>query len=130
MGLEISSTLLARLLSEAHASPQAEICGLLFGSAERIDAAEACANVAANPARRFEIDPVALFAAHRRARRGRVKVLGHYHSHPSGDPVPSETDAAGAMGDGAVWLILGSGDARAWRAEDVGRFEEVALIVA
>src|SRR4051794_37907155 len=108
MGYKISSTLLERLLTDTKNSPHAEICGLLYGSLlygslGRIAEAEACANVAADPARSFEIDPAALFAAHRRARSGGapgadMAVIGHYHSHPSGAAVPSERDAAQAMG--------------------------------
>jgi len=127
MSVTISSELVQRLVAEAAASPDAEICGLLFGAAGRIDASEACANVAANPAQTFEIDPAALFAAHRRARGGGLAVIGHYHSHPSGSPVPSPRDAAQAMGDDAVWLILGGGIARAWRSVEVGAFVEEAI---
>ena len=124
MSVTISSELLGRLLAEADASLDAEICGLLFGAAGRIETAEGCANVAANPARAFEIDPKALFAAHRRTRGGGLAVIGHYHSHPSGSPVPSPRDAAQAMGDGAVWVILGGGEVRAWRSVEVGAFVE------
>lgn len=127
MSVTISSELLAQLVAAANASPDAEICGLLFGTVGRIEAAEACANVAANPARTFEIDPKALFAAHRRARGGGPSVVGHYHSHPSGLPIPSPRDAAQAMGDGAVWLILGGGAARAWRSVARGAFVEETI---
>lgn len=126
MGLEISSALLARLLAEAAASPEAEVCGLLFGTDTRITAAEVCANVAAEPERAFEIDPAALFAAYRRARYGGQTVIGHYHSHPSGQAEPSAIDAASAMGDGAVWLIV-AGGARAWRTVQAGAFDELTL---
>jgi proteasome lid subunit RPN8/RPN11 len=129
MRLEISSALSARLLAEAAASPNAEICGLLFGSERTIEGAESCANVAAEPTRRFEIDPVALLAAHRRARGGGAAVIGCYHSHPSGSPLPSATDAESAMGDGAVWIILGGGEALAWRTVQRGVFEAVELVV-
>ncbi|MEN2785101.1 M67 family metallopeptidase [Sphingomonas qilianensis] len=128
MRLEISSALLAGLLAEVRATPDREICGLLFGTTYRIEAAAACANVAPAPARAFEIDPVALFAAHRRARAGGPAVIGHYHSHPSGRAEPSATDAASAMGDGAVWLILAGHEARAWRTARAGAFEGVALV--
>jgi proteasome lid subunit RPN8/RPN11 len=84
--------------------------------------------VAADPARSFEIDPAALFAAHRRARAGAVVVIGHYHSHPSGAAVPSARDAAQAMGDGALWLILTADEARLWRSDRVGVFDEVGLV--
>ncbi len=127
MSVTISSEVLTQLIAAAEASPDAEICGLLLGAAGRIVAAKACANVAADPARTFEIDPRALFAAHRRARSGGLAVVGHYHSHPSGLPIPSARDAAQAMGDGAVWVILGGGAARAWRSVDVGVFVEEAI---
>ncbi len=124
MSVTISSEVLTQVVAAATAAPDAEICGLLFGTARRIEAAEACANVAADPARTFEIDPRALFAAHRRARSGGLAVVGHYHSHPSGVPIPSARDAAQAMGDGAVWVILGGGKARAWRSVEMGAFVE------
>jgi len=127
MGLEISSTLLARLLTEARNSPAREVCGLLFGTATRIGRAESCANVAADPARAFEIDPAALFAAHRAARQGGPRMIGCYHSHPSGAAVPSARDAEAAMGDGALWLILTATEARLWRTGAVGMFEEVSI---
>ncbi len=127
MGIAISSTLLQRLLNQARASPDAEICGLLFGSPERIDAAEPAANVAPDPAWFFEIDPAALFAAHRAARTGGARMIGHYHSHPSGTPIPSARDADAAMGDGAYWLILTPDEARLWRSVTVGAFQQVAL---
>ena len=138
MGYKISSTLLGGLLADAKNAPDREVCGLLYGVSEagggRIAEAEACANVAADPARSFEIDPAALFAAHRRARGGGAPgagmgVIGHYHSHPSGAAVPSARDAAQAMGDGALWLILTAGGARLWRTERAGAFDEVELIV-
>ncbi len=127
MTVEISSTLLQRLLNEARKAPTREVCGLLFGTPERIDAAVPCANVAADPARHFEIDPVALFAAHRAARGGGPQAIGHYHSHPSGTAVPSPRDAQGAMGDGALWLILTAAEARLWRSSRAGAFEEVSI---
>ncbi|MFA6115668.1 MAG: M67 family metallopeptidase [Sphingomonas sp.] len=127
MGYGISSTLLGRLLTDAKNSPEAEVCGLLFGTEGRIETAEACANVAAEPARAFEIDPAALFAAYRRMRGGGPRPIGHYHSHPSGEAVPSARDAAQAMGDGALWLILTAHEARLWRTDRVGTFEAVAL---
>lgn len=129
---EISSELLARLLRTANESA-VEICGILRGSDGRIIAAEPARNVAVDPARHFEIDPAALFVALRDARRGGMPVLGWYHSHPSGSADPSATDAAQAAADGMIWLILGGGTARLWRAvadgARHGRFDPVAFTV-
>lgn len=133
MAYRISSELLARIVAEAEASGT-EICGLLLGRGDAIEAAVACRNVAADPRTRFEIDPGALLAAHRRARTSGAALIGHYHSHPGGVPVPSACDAAEAAADGSIWLIVGKGMWRAWRAVAdgpvQGRFEPVSMIVA
>jgi proteasome lid subunit RPN8/RPN11 len=125
--LRISSAALCRIVAEAAVSAD-EICGLLLGDPA---AALACRNVHPTPARHFEIDPAALLRAYREARAGGPAVIGHYHSHPSGDPTPSPTDAAGAPPDGAIWLIVGGGEARAWVAREGGalhgRFDPVGI---
>jgi len=130
----IASDLIARILREAAASPQAEVCGLLFGSADAILAIRPCRNVAADPARQFELDPAALFAAHRGARAGGPAIVGHYHSHPTGRATPSPRDAAAAVADGSLWLIAAAGTVRGWRAVAhgtvEGRFDPVPLDTA
>lgn len=124
MTFRIAPDLLARLLAEAEAFPDREICGLLFDD----DTAQSTANVAPDPATTFEIDPAALFAAYRTQRNGGPRLIGHYHSHPSGDAVPSACDAAAAE-PGSLWLILAGGVARAWRA-GAGSFEELPIVSA
>jgi proteasome lid subunit RPN8/RPN11 len=115
MDVKISRTLLDEILVAA-AGQRQEICGLLLGEEGRIDAILPAANVAPDPARHFELDPAVLLRAHRAARAGGPRIVGHYHSHPSGHPVPSTTDAACAVPDGSLWLIVGTGVARLWRA--------------
>ena len=117
MTLQISSTLLERLLSEAAGSPDREVCGLLFGTAERIEAVLECRNVAADPSRHFEIDPTALFAAIRTERAGGPQLVGYWHSHPGGDVEPSASDLEGASDDGKIWLIVAGDDVAAWRVQ-------------
>jgi proteasome lid subunit RPN8/RPN11 len=133
MRVEISITDRQRILDHA-ASSVDEVCGLLFGEPGRVLAVQPCANVSAAPMLRFELDPAALIAAWRGARAGGPRVIGHYHSHPSGDPCPSATDAAEAAADGAIWIIVGHGEIKAWRAVQHGavhrRFDPVALVVA
>ncbi|MGF7146626.1 proteasome lid subunit RPN8/RPN11 [Sphingomonas zeicaulis] len=130
MRVQISRSLVDELLHAAAASPALEICGLLLGGEGRIDAILPAANVAADPARRFEIDPATLFAAHRAARAGGAQVVGHYHSHPTGLAEPSPRDAEQAVG-GEYWLVLAGGEARLFVATRVGaiagRFEAVEL---
>lgn len=124
MAVEISSTLLERMLTEASADAEREVCGLLFGTARRITAVRPCRNVASDPAIAFEIDPAQLIAAHRAARDHGPAVIGCYHSHPGGRPVPSPRDAAAAPPDGAIWLILAGRRAGCYRAVDHGRIED------
>lgn len=122
MEIRISRPLLATILARIAASPAEEVCGLLLGSVDAaggatVSAAPAAANVADERARRFELDPAALIAAHRAARAGGPAVLGHYHSHPSGDVSPSPRDAAMALDEGALWLIgAPDGGHALWRA--------------
>lgn len=124
----------AEILRRAAASA-AEVCGLLLGVAApgtvAITHLLPAANVAADPARFFEIDPAVLLAAHRAARAGAPQVVGHYHSHPGGDATPSPRDAAAAAPDGALWLIAAAGTVAAWRAVADGalhgRFDAVEL---
>jgi desampylase len=110
-----------------------ECCGLLYGREDTIIAIEQCANVAADPAQHFEIDPAALIAAHKRARAGGPPLIGYIHSHPNGLAGPSPTDVQQASDDGRYWLIVTDGKLSAWRptATDgvVDGFEQVSLIV-
>lgn len=131
--LEISIADRDAIVMLARASAD-EICGLLLGEGGRIDRIVPCANVAADPARFFEIDPAALVAAHRAARHGAGSVIGHYHSHPSGTVTPSARDAADAAADGAIWIITDGRVLAAWRATRDGavhgRFDPVELVAA
>lgn len=127
----ISSAILAAIRAEAAARAPLEACGLLFGSAAAIDGWSAARNVAEDPRCRFEIDPAALFAAHRAERGGGPVIAGYWHSHPSGDAAPSATDARMAAPDGKLWLIVAGATATLWRAGVAGvhdRFEPVALV--
>ena len=114
----------------ADAAPN-EACGLLFGEDGLITDFQAAENVAETPESRFEIDPRTLFAALRAEREGGAKIVGYWHSHPSGEATPSVTDAAMARPDQKLWVIVGGQDVRAWLAGNGGthgRFEEVEVI--
>ena len=112
--LVVTSGLMVTLLAEAAAAGQIECCGLLLGEAGgpalRIVSAVPTANLAADPACRFEIDPAALVQAHKTARAGGAPLAGYYHSHPNGRAEPSPDDREMATGDGRVWAIIACGD--------------------
>lgn len=114
MQIEVTSGTIATLLKEAAEAAPLECCGLLLGRDGRVLEARTAANVAADPARHFEIDPAALFAAHRAARSGGLDLIGYYHSHPTGHPLPSATDCEHASGDGRAWAIIAGGEVTFW----------------
>ena len=114
MKLRVTREAIDRLQAEAKASGSKECCGLLLGDGA-VEAARPAANVAADPRRRFEIDPQALVDMHRAAREGGPSVIGYYHSHPTGLAAPSDTDRAMAAGDGTVWAIVGEDGVTFWR---------------
>lgn len=138
MTLAIAGSDLGAIRAAAEAAYPDECCGLLIGrrgaGAWRVEEAIACANVADDPARRFEVDPKALIAAHRDARETGRELIGPYHSHPNGRAAPSDHDRARASEAGAegdVWLIMpiteaGPGDPRAFLFE-AGAFREIPI---
>jgi len=115
MDVRVTRPALDRLLTEAVRAAPEECCGLLLGHGSLIEEARPAANVAADPLRRFEIDPQALVDAHRAERNGGPQVLGYYHSHPASPAEPSATDRAQAAHDGSVWAIAGEGGVTFWR---------------
>ena len=127
MALVVARGMIEALLAEAARAHPLEACGLLFGDG-RIERAEACANVHPDPLRHFEIDPVALVAAHKAARDDGPAVAGYWHSHPMGEAIPSAADRAGASGDGRIWAIVAGGEVRWWR-DAPGGFEPLSYRV-
>lgn len=115
MEIAVTSGVLATLLQEAVAAAPDECCGLLLGRGRLIDEARPAANVASHPRIRFEIDPLALLAAHKSARAGGPQVMGYYHSHPTGHPVPSATDCEHSTGDLRIWAIVAGTEVAFWR---------------
>lgn len=127
MRAEISRTVLGVIRAHAASEPDREVCGLLFGTEGRVEGVMAAKNVADDSARRFEIDPAALFAALRAERGGGPRLIGYYHSHPTGNLEPSATDRAMAAADGKLWLIATADAVTGWRAGPDG-FEAVEIV--
>ena len=130
--MRISRSVLDGIRRESAAAAPREACGLLFGEDEEITGWQVVENVAEAPECRFEIDPVALFAALRADRAGGPRIAGYWHSHPSGNAEPSATDAGMAAADGKLWLIAGGTEVSLWRAVEVGevhgRFDRVVIL--
>ncbi|MFC3675156.1 M67 family metallopeptidase [Ferrovibrio xuzhouensis] len=133
----------AALAGLAEAAFPQEACALLVGidhgnGRVEIQRIVATANVAAEPARGFEIDPATHIALLRSLREGNApeRIVGHWHSHPNGRPEPSATDAAMIHDPGLVWLISAvdaAGHARpprAFRPLPDGRFDPMPVETA
>lgn len=127
MTVTVTSSLIEELRRLAAQSAPEECCGLLLGD-EPLAVAQSCANVSDEPRRRFEIDPVALIAAHKAERTGGPRLAGYFHSHPEGPAEPSFTDRALASGDGRAWAIVGAGEVRFWR-DGAGGLEPLSTVV-
>jgi desampylase len=127
MSIRISSELRQQLLDLASASPDLEVCALLFGNNNAVTGFEVTPNVSAQPQTAFEIDPSALIAAHRRMRDGGSPIIGVFHSHPNGRVGPSPDDVAAAEPNGWIWLIAAGGDMSAWIATKPTGFNPVLI---
>ena len=116
MTMAVTSAVRDALLMAAERANPREACGLLFGNDTAITSHRSATNVHPAPGTRFEIDPQALIDAHRAMRDGGPRLVGYYHSHPSGPPEPSATDRALAADDGMIWAIVGEGRVSLFRA--------------
>lgn len=122
--VRIARSAAGSLIAEANAARTDEVCGLLVGT--RVDDGYEvtrlvpCDNVAPPPlrTRRFEIDPRRVIEEERSLRGSGNAVIGFYHSHPEGLPVPSGTDRDYmALWPDSAWVILakeGPSPIRAW----------------
>lgn len=118
--IEVAREAFEAMTAHAAAAAPLEACGLLLGREGRVLEARPAANVHATPLSHFEIDPAALIAAYKAEREGKERLVGYYHSHPSGPAEPSATDRAMATGDGRVWAIAGEGKITFWKDGEAG----------
>jgi len=99
-----------RLEKLALAAQPEECCGVLLGceAGDRLTVEQLLptGNVASGDRRRYyQVDPRALAAAQRVARKRHRSVIGFFHSHPSGGVEPSGLDLHHAW-PGVCYLIL------------------------
>lgn len=90
------------MVEQARAELPHECCGLLAGILDAADPERPAgrvlrryplANALASP-KEYESDPKGLFAAFKDMRKEGLEHLAIYHSHPTSEPVPSQTDRA------------------------------------
>ena len=124
--MTIYKAALEAIVTHAREAAPDECCGLLVGSAARIEEAHRATNLEASPSR-FLIDPEDHFRAIRAARAAGRQVVGVYHSHPSTAATPSATDLADATYAEYAYVIVSLAserpDVRLFRLQ-AGRFVE------
>lgn len=128
----------ASMWQHAETQRPEECCGILIGrlASDRSEIEEVVPadNVAADPLRRYDIDPRQLLDAHRRVRDSGQDIVGYFHSHPSSEPRPSPTDRRHAWPQ-TSYVILGVDPdqrrvLRSWRLLGVeDEFVEEELVI-
>lgn len=106
-----------------------EACGLLLGLMRDheilIRASYRARNLSESPLS-YEVNPLDTYKAIERAESLGLELVGVYHSHPLGEPLPSGIDIERAV-PGLIYVIV-SGDGRFKAFEFVERgFEELEL---
>jgi proteasome lid subunit RPN8/RPN11 len=95
-----------------------EACGALLGIQNQVKQIVPLPNVAASPKTSYRIDDQSLVQTFFKAKQNELAVVGFYHSHPKGDPLPSQTDIQQSAYPDTAYLIVGlsSGEPRlaAW----------------
>jgi proteasome lid subunit RPN8/RPN11 len=128
--MRITRAVETAILEHARAEAPRECCGLLIGTDTDILDSRRATNLAADPLRRYLIEPQGHLQAIRDARARGLQVVGAYHSHPRSTAVPSATDVAEGFGH-FVFVIAGLSveppELMAWEWTD-GNFAAVPLV--
>ncbi|QHS16279.1 desampylase [Halopenitus persicus] len=101
----------AHAIEGREAADPVEVCGVLAGRFDEdgdrstVTETHRASNAAETPRTRYLIDPEEQFAILEAIEAAGDEVVGFYHSHPTGPPYPSETDAADATWPGRSYVI-------------------------
>jgi proteasome lid subunit RPN8/RPN11 len=104
--VRIRKQLIDEMLAHAQRELHNECCGLLAGIGGIISRIFPAVNVAANPAKNYEIAPAEVCALMRTMRAEKIDFLGVYHSHPNGRAEPSPTDIELAYYPDVAYFII------------------------
>lgn len=120
------------ILEQARAEAPNEACGLLIGKAGEVTEVVPTRNEDPDPRTGFVVAPSDLFAILNRLEQQSLELVGVYHSHPTGHPIPSERDIREAHYPDAAQVIVGlaksAPEIAAWRI-DAGRVTRIDLFI-
>ncbi len=103
--LHLPRAIYEALLAEARRSLPNECCGFLGGHGRRVTRLFPTLNALRSPVA-YEVRPRELFEIFRRLRAEELELVGIYHSHPTGDNVPSARDRERAYYPEAAYVII------------------------
>ena len=131
--LTLTENQMQQMIAHAQAALPNEACGLLGGKDGRVQAVYSGANAELSPTR-YRMDPQEQLLALDAIELAGEDLLGIFHSHPEGQPVPSTTDLAQAYYPDAVYIILARQCSGKWQMCGYhlikGRSRKVVLQVA
>lgn len=84
-----------------------ETCGILGGVGHHVMRVVPITNTADDPAHHYRLDEAAFVQAVFEFERAGLSLVGIYHSHPKGDPIPSRIDIQQANYPNTAYLIVG-----------------------
>ena len=114
--MKISEHLLRQIERHGEVDFPFEACGLLIGTFDAIVDATPSRNLATSD-HEFLIDPELHLRLQRELRGSGHKIIGVYHSHPSGDSGPSSEDISRANEPDFLWLITAIDAGRASKSQ-------------
>lgn len=118
------------LLRHAHEARPNEACGLISGRQGQAQQVVPIHNVAPQPQIQYQLDPAEQIRAMSAFQQAGLELTAIYHSHPNGEPIPSQTDIREANYPDSIYLIIGftRGETRlaAWHIHG-GRVDSVPI---
>lgn len=84
-----------------------EACGIIGGVGERAHQIVPIPNRATNPRHHFYLDEKAFTEALFDFQRKGLSLIGIYHSHPKGEPIPSPVDIRQAAYPDTAYIVVG-----------------------
>jgi [CysO sulfur-carrier protein]-S-L-cysteine hydrolase len=106
---ELPRHLYRMMLEHCHAEKPVEACGIFAGEGNRALVGYALTNSKASPIA-YRVDDQELASAWQDLTGRTLKLVGIYHSHPTGPATPSRTDIQQATYPEAVYLIVSFAD--------------------
>lgn len=103
----LDETQLKTLTRHAAEGKPNEVCGLLAGVGAQVKQIIPIPNISEYPEVRYYMNPSQLVKHLASLEEQGLSLVGFYHSHPAGEPIPSTTDIEQANYPGTAHVIIG-----------------------